>query len=316
VKTALITGVAGQHGSYMADLLLSHNYKVVGLVRPRTTSLATNTTRALANGLILHSGDLLSPNTIHDIVVGGYDEVYHFAATSHVEDSFRCPVETLETNTVATARLLEALRRHSPQTRLYFAGTSEMMPTTMAGKQAEGGQFGAHSPYAASKVAAFLLCQLYREAYGMHVVTGITFNSESPRRGPNFVTQKICQGVAAFKRGGPPVRLATLKPHRDWHHAWDTVRGIHAAMRFPTPDTYVFASGESHSVGEWADLVCQHFEVPRGLAIHVESDMARPQDVLHLCGDPSKAERVLGWTRRYSFASIVTEMCEHAVPTD
>lgn len=306
-----VVGAGGQHGSYMCDLLLSEGHEVHACVRPRTTGAWSNLEAAVEAGARVKLMDIESLETIHRLATGGYDEIYWFAAMTHIEHSFRNPLLALETNATAPTMMMEALRHWNPMTRFYFAGTSEMLPTTTSGWQDEQGQLGARSPYAAAKVAAYLMAQVYRQAFSLPVVVGITFNSESPRRGPSFVTQKICQGVASFAQGGDPVVLANLTAKRDWHHAKDTVRGIRAAM-LHGGDTFVFASGESRSVGEWAQQVCDYFKVPLERAVKVDDKLSRPLDVAYLCGNPAKAESLLGWVRQYNFYDIVHEMCEAA----
>ena len=307
-----VVGAAGQHGSYMCDLLLAEGQEVHGYVRPCTTrDWPPYVFAAVDAGMKLKLGDVMSQATLLELATGGFDEIYWFAAMTHISHSFEAPILSLATNVMAPATMLDMLRKYSPQTRVYFAATSEILPTTSSGWQDENGQLGARSPYAVSKVAAYLFCKVYREAFGLPVVIGITFNSESPRRGPDFVTQKICRGIARFAHGGSPVTLGNLAAKRDWHHAKDTVRGIRAAM-LAEPDTFVFASGESRSVKEWAHDVCRYFKVPAEEAIKVDPAQARPLDVPYLCGNPAKAETILGWTREYTYYDLVHEMCEAA----
>jgi GDPmannose 4,6-dehydratase len=215
----------------------------------------------------------------------------------------------MDINATATIRLVEALRSHSPDTRFYFAATSEMFGgMTSPDKADENWPLASRSPYASAKIAAFTTCRVARQR-GMFIVSGIGFNHESARRGLNFVTRKIGVGVRNFKKNGQQVLLGNLDARRDWHHASDTVAGAHLALQHNVPDDYVFASGQARSVRQFAHAVCAYLNVDFDDAIgHTEVEM-RPWDVDYLCGDPSKAERELGWSRCTSFDALVKDVC-------
>lgn len=308
---ALITGCTGQDGSYLSEILLARGYDVWGLVRPS----GDDRLRRL-RGVIDDShfniiyGDLSEPTLPYEIATGGFHEIYHLAAQTQVAHSFSAPAYTMEINATATLRLLEALKTLSPDTRFYFAATSEMFADMSPGERAdEKHPLGARSAYGAAKVAAYLTCKVYRQVGGMFVVNGISFNHESRRRGENFVTRKVGLGVREYKRTGKPVKLGNLSACRDWHHAADTMHGAHLAMRYPEPDDYVFASGSSRSVADMTKAVCAIFDVEFGDAIVHEPTELRPWDVDYLCGNPTRAEYVLGWERAYDFGAMLEDVC-------
>jgi len=314
-KRAVITGISGQDGSYLAELLLEKGYHVWGLVRPSSLPDGRPNLDFLRQAPRFHevAGDLLSPATLHALADLVPDEFYHLAAYTHVGSSFADPLTYLQTNTLATAQLLEELRRHSPRTRLYFAGSSETLPENPEGRR-QGPEWprAARSPYAASKLAAQSLCEQYRDAYRMFISVGLVFNHESPRRPASFVTQRIARGCAHFAATGEPFTLADLNPSRDWHHARDTVRGIHASLQHDFPATFVLASGESHTVAEFLAEACAHFKIDPADAVRIDSTARRPLDVPYLCGDPGFAEVIYGWRRHFTFSGLVRNMCEAA----
>lgn len=305
MSRALVTGAAGQDGRYLVELLLDEGWDVVGLVRP------SGTARDLpkhARFSVLH-GDVLDPHILETAVSAGYDAIYHLAGVSHVAQSHAAPALALRTNAESALVLMDGLLRRSPATRFYFAGTSEMFAgMAPPDRAAEGWPLNAHSPYAAAKVAGFLGARVYRQL-GLFAVGGIAFNHESRRRGDLFVTRKIANGVRYFQNGGPPVRLGNPDAQRDWHHAADTVRGMYLAMTAPTPDEYVFASGEARTVRWMAEAICAQVGVPMKAVVFGDPDLARPFEVDYLCGDPSRAEHRLGWTRRYDIAALIEDIC-------
>jgi GDPmannose 4,6-dehydratase len=254
-------------------------------------------------------GDITDPAFPYQLAAGQFDEVYLLAAQTHVMQSYLAPTVALETNALAPARILDALHKVSPTTKVYFAATSEMFGTMPEGVKAdESYPLSGQSPYAAAKVAAHLLCRVYREM-GLFVVSGIGFNHESVRRGPEFVTRKIGLGVRAFKETGKPVVLGNLTAKRDWHHASDTVRGMWLSLQTPTPDEFVFASGEARSVLSLASIVCARFGVDPEEAITTSPVEKRPWDVNYLCGNATKANNQLGWWPKVSWEALVEDIC-------
>jgi len=309
VARALVTGAAGQDGSYLCELLLGKGYEVTALVRPSTTNTLRNIYHIL-DKLRVVRGDVRDINVIHGLAQQGYEEVYHLAALSHVGESFTNPHEVIEVNLGGTINLLEQLRRYSPSTKLYWAGTSEMLPNGDK-PDFDTARLGARSPYAASKIAAYHMCDVYRQAYDMFITCGVAYNHESPRRGLNFVTQRLVQGVREFLRSGKPIKMGNPHARRDWHHAKDTVQGMYLAMHYDNvPYDFTFASGEEMSVEEFAVAVCKYYGVSVGDAVKWGEVEQRPLDVAALRGNPRKAEVWLGWHREYDFHRLVESMCE------
>ena len=310
MRKALITGCAGQDGSYLSELLIDQGYEVDGLVRPS----GDDRLQRLSNVLPLPSfnilwGDVIDLSLPIDLVQEGYDEIYHLAGYTHVAQSYDYPVNVTDVNTNPAIRFLQAIHRYAPKTKFYFAGSSEMFGEILFGEKADENQpLGAHSPYAISKIAAHLMCRIYRKR-GLFVVGGIGFNHESHRRGERFVTRKLGKGIRRFKKTKEKVQLGNVHSMRDWHHAEDTVTGMFLAMQHSEPDEYVFASGKAHSVEWLAHLICRHFKVEFEDAIEVSEMEQRPWDIQHLCGNPHKAEKVLGWERRFSFEDLVEDVC-------
>jgi GDPmannose 4,6-dehydratase len=252
-------------------------------------------------------GDITNTFFPHQVAAQNFDEIYLLAAQTHVMQSYATPTLALETNALAVARLLETIR---PTTRIYFAATSEMFGTIPMGQRAaEDFPLAAQSPYAAAKVASHLLCRVYREK-GYFIVSGISFNHESCRRGPEFVTRKLGLGVNDFRTTGIPVSLGNIHSHRDWHHSKDTVHGMWLSLQQDTPREYVFASGTSYSVRELAEKVCEYFGVPYDDAIHVTENQKRPWDVTYLKGDPSFAFDKLKWKPEITWNGLVEDICK------
>lgn len=309
-KTAVITGVAGQDGSYLAELLLSKGYEVYGLLRSSGRDVYHNLANVLDEpNFHLTHGDILHRETLQDIAASHVDEIYHLAALSHVGQSFDNPLLSFESNALATIRLLEYIRSESPLTKLYLASTSEMLSrdTLDSFLGDEDSALNAHSPYAVGKVTGHLMGKVYREAFDMFIVSGIAYNHESRRRGPKFVTKKIADGL----RSGKQVCLGKVDTYRDWHHAQDTVYGMWLAMQHNVPDSYVFASGKARSVKEFALEACKVFGVEYEDAIYSDPSIfeVRPWDVDYLCGNPLKAQSILGWDRKWSFEEMVGDVC-------
>jgi len=313
MKTAFITGVAGQDGSYLAELLLSKGYEVYGLMRSSGRDAEENIAHILDSNFKRVYGDILQRETLQRIAQMGCDEVYHLAAQSHVGQSFKNPLLAFESTALATIRLLEYIRECAPRTKVYIASTSEMLiPEVVGAKGNEDSKLNAHSPYGVGKVAAHLMAKVYREAFGLFIVSGIAYNHESRRRGPNFVTKKIANGIANWILTGKPVQLGRMDVYRDWHHAKDTVMGMYLAMQHKVADDYIFASGKARTVNEFASTACRIMGLTPCTDIIVSNPdkyEVRPWDVDYLCGDPSKAEEVLDWQRTYTFKEMVSDVC-------
>ena len=334
MKKALITGITGQDGSYLAELLLEKGYQVWGLVR-RSSDSNTSRIRHLANGpaaasgrFRLAHGNLGDSGSLHR-VLGAVrpDEVYNLAAQSDVRISFEIPEETAESAGVGVVRLLEGIRQLGLGARFYQASSSEMFGKVVEVPQRESTPFHPRSPYAAAKVFAYHLTRNYRESYGIFAVNGILFNHESPRRGENFVTRKITRAAARIKHGlDPKVRLGNLEAKRDWGYAADYVDAMWRMLQAPEPDDYVIATGRSHSVREFCELAFARVGLPlrwsgsgvdeKGLGpdgrvlIEIDPEFFRPAEVDALIGDASRARERLGWSPATRFESLVEMMVD------
>lgn len=311
MRSALITGITGQDGSYLTELLLQKGYRVTGLVR-RASTPNTHRIDHLTERLTLLPGDLLDGDSLLDAVIrSAPDEVYHLAAQSDVGLSFRQPVLTAEVNAVGTVRLLEAVRRAAPGARIYHASTSEMFGNAATSPQNEATPFHPRSPYGAAKVYAHHMAVHYREAYDLFVSCGICFNHESPRRGHDFVTRKVAREVARIAVGqSDGFSLGNLLARRDWGWAPDYVRGMWQMLQHDEPDDFVLATGVSHSVTELVEAA--FLAIDRPWQEHVDSDASlhRPTEVDHLRGDASHAEHVLGWRNTVPFGEMVATMVQ------
>jgi GDPmannose 4,6-dehydratase len=312
-KSALITGITGQDGSYLAERLLAEGYNVHGIVRrvaiedpDRRFGRITH----LLDRIKLHAASLESyPSIFHVFSQQKYDECYHLAAQSFVAESFADGFSTLNTNIGGTHYVLAALRELQPGCKFYFAGSSEMFGKVKEVPQNETTPFHPRSPYGISKVAGFELTRNYREAYGMYCCSGILFNHEGPRRGFEFVTRKISSGVARVKMGlAAEVRLGNLDARRDWGHSADYVRAMHMMLQQPEPDDYVISTGETHSVREFCELAFAEVQLDYRDFVRVDEAFYRPAEVDLLIGDPSKARRILGWEPKHTFRDLVAEM--------
>jgi GDPmannose 4,6-dehydratase len=311
-RRALITGITGQDGSYLAELLLAKGYEVHGIIR-RSSSFNTGRIDHLytdphdpTSRLFLHYGDLMDPTAIARIVEeASPDEVYHLGAQSHVRVSYDIPEYTGNVTALGTTRLLEAIREtEMTTTRFYQASSSEMFGMNPDVPTNERSEFRPASPYAAAKVYAYWMAVNYREAYGMFACNGILFNHESERRGETFVTRKIVRGIADILSGGTGlIHLGRLDTRRDWGHAADYVEAMWLMMQADEPDDFVIATGEAHSV---EDFLQEAFEYV-GLDWR---DHVRPVDPPVLLGDASKARERLGWTPRVSFRELVRSMVD------
>ncbi len=316
MKRALITGITGQDGSYLAELLIEKGYEVHGVVR-RSSSLNRQRIDHLFNTKTptthrLHYGDLTDASSINRLIREVRpDEIYNLGAQSHVKVSFEIPEYTAETAGVGTLRLLEAIRESGLSPRFYQAGSSEMFGLVEEIPQNEETRFYPRSPYAAAKVYAHWIGVNYREAYGMFVCNGILFNHESPRRGEAFVTRKITRGVAAIKLGkAKQLALGNLDAKRDWGYAKDYVEAMWLMLQQEKPDDYVVATGETHTVREFCEHAFAHVGLDWQEHVVVDPKYLRPTEVDVLLGDPSKAKRLLGWEAKTRFADLVKLMVD------
>ena len=312
-KRALITGITGQDGSYLADYLLGLGYEVHGLVR-RVALEAPDTRFSriahLLDKITLHPASLESyPSIFHVLSQHDFDECYHLAAQSFVAESFADGFSTMNMNINGTHYVLAALRELRPKCRFYFAGSSEMFGNVNEVPQKESTAFQPRSPYGISKVAGFHLTRNYREAYKLFCVSGILFNHESPRRGLEFVTRKTTTTVARIKLGlASELRIGNLEAKRDWGHAKDYVRAMHSMLQQPEPDDFVIATGETHSVRELCEIAFAEAGLDYRDFVKVDERYYRPAEVDLLIGDASKARRVLGWEPTYTFKELIREM--------
>jgi GDPmannose 4,6-dehydratase len=308
-RTALITGITGQDGSYLAELLLEKGYTVVGMVRRASTENFERIAHVRSR-LDLRQADLLDQLSLIELLQATEpDEIYNLAAQSFVPTSWRQPVLTAEFDAVGVTRLLEAVRLVLPGARVYQASSSEMFGRVRETPQRETTPFYPRSPYGVAKVYAHYITVNYRESYGLFACSGMLFNHESPRRGREFVTRKVTDGVARIKLGlASEIRLGNLTARRDWGFAGDYVEAMWRMLQQPEPDDYVIATGESHTVQE---LVSEAFRVV-GLdwREHVREDpsLYRPAEVQDLIGDATKARTKLGWTPRVTFRELVEMM--------
>lgn len=314
-KKALITGITGQDGSYLAEFLLSKDYEVHGLVRRVVLEAPEQRLSRLLPSLDrikLHSASLESYAGIHHAILAIQpDECYHLAAQSYVSYAFDDEYSTLNANINGTHYLLGALKSLAPQCRFYFAGSSEMFGQADESPQNERTRFHPRSIYGISKVAGFELTRNYRESYGLHASNGIMFNHESPRRGYEFVTRKISSGVARIVAGkAQKLRLGNLDAKRDWGHAREYVEAMWMMLQQPSPDDYVIATGQMHSVRDFVELAFRIAGLDYEKYVVVDEALYRPAEKVLLVGDASKARQKLGWHPRASFEDIVREMVE------
>ena len=316
---ALITGITGQDGSYLAELLLAKEYEVHGLVR-RSSLFNTQRIdhlyvdpREEETRLFLHYADLTdSSSLIGHLHRVKPDEVYNLGAQSHVKVSFEMPEFTAETAGVGALRMLEAVRTADWPIRYYQAGSSEMYGQVLETPQTERTPFNPRSPYAAAKLFAHYLTVGYREAYGLHASNGILFNHESPRRGGTFVTRKVTRAVVAILNGEQEhLFLGNLDARRDWGYAAEYVEAMWLMLQQPYADDYVIATGEMHSVRELCEVAFGLVGLDWEKYVRIDESYFRPTEVEELCGDASKAARVLGWRPRVRFRELVKIMLEH-----
>jgi GDPmannose 4,6-dehydratase len=312
LNTALIIGVNGQDGSYLAEYLLELGYQVHGTIR-RSSTPSLERLHGIRDKITLHYCDLCDAGSLSYLIAKtSPSEVYNLGAMSDVKVSFDTPVYAAEVDGVGVTRLLEAVCRHVPSARVYQAGSSEMFGTNPVTPYNERSTFRPASPYAAAKCYAHHIVVNYRESYGLHASNGILFNHESERRGVEFVTRKITRAIAAIERGEQNhVRLGSLSARRDWGYAPDYVRAIHAIVRRTEPSDWVVATGEAHSVAEFAEKAFAHVGKDWAQYVAVDPAMFRPVDPPILLGDASKAREQLGWEPTTTFDELVRRMVEH-----
>ena len=329
MKRALITGITGQDGSYLAELLLSKGYEVHGVVR-RASMINTHRIDHIYPNINLHYGDVTDALNMFSVVDKVLpDEIYNLAAQSHVKVSFEMPEYTAQVDALGTLRVLEAVRTIKPECRVYQASTSELYGLVQEVPQSETTPFYPRSPYGVAKIYGYWITKNYREAYDMYACTGILFNHESPRRGETFVTRKITIGLKNIADGNQEVlKLGNLNALRDWGHARDYVEAMWLMLQQDKPDDFVIATGKQYSVREFVEKCAPYFDMDiiwqgEGLneigidtktgktVIAVDPRYFRPTEVETLLGDPTKAKTILGWQPKTTFDELVKEMCEH-----
>jgi GDPmannose 4,6-dehydratase len=310
-KTALITGITGQDGSYLAEFLVDQGYRVCGIVR-RASTETSQRIEHLRDQIELFQADLLDQTSIaHLLRRIQPDEIYNLAAMSFVPTSWQQPVLTAEFTAVGVTRLLDTMRQVCPDARFYQASSSEMFGKVHETPQRETTAFHPRSPYGVAKVYGHFITVNYRESYNLFACSGILFNHESPRRGLEFVTRKITHGVARIKRGlARELRLGNLQAKRDWGFAGDYVQAMWLMLQQQQPDDYVVGSGMTHSVEEFVQIAFDHVGLDWRKHVVIDPQFYRPAEVDLLLSDPSKAQRVLGWEPEVSFEQLVTMMVD------
>ncbi len=310
-KRALITGITGQDGSYLAELLLDEGYEVIGMVR-RSSTVTFERIAHLQDRIATVPGDLLDQASLIDLLrTHRPDEVYNLAAQSFVQTSFSQPVLTGDVTGLGVTRLLDAIRIVDPDIRFYQASSSEMFGKVVEVPQSETTPFYPRSPYGVAKQYGHWITVNYRESYDLHASSGILFNHESPRRGLEFVTRKISNTVAKIKLGMTnELRLGNLEAERDWGFAGDYVRAMWLMLQQDSPDDYVVATGETHSVRRFCEVAFGHVDLDYEQYVVIDEAFYRPAEVDLLIGTPAKAEKVLGWTPTVGFEDLVTMMVD------
>jgi len=310
-RRALITGIAGQDGSYLAELLLGKGYEVFGIVRGSPEAPYPNL-EAVRDRVQLLQGDLLDQMTLLDAISRAEpDELYNLAATSFVPASWRQPVMTAQFTAVGVTSMLEAVRITKPELRVYQASTSEIFGATSESPQTERTPFVPHNPYAVAKLYGHLMVSTYRERYGMHASSGILFNHESPRRPPEFVTRKVTRTAAAISLGqADELRLGNLDATRDWSYAGDVAEAMWLMLQQDTGDDYVVCSGVSRTVRELVETAFGFAGIEVDDHVVTDPEFVRPPDPVPLVGNPAKAKERLGWAARTSFEEMIEAMVE------
>lgn len=315
MKKAFITGIGGQDGSYLAEYLLGLGYEVHGIVRRNSTpEHQQSRIDFVRHNLHVYYGDLLDVSGLERLLQKiKPDEVYNLAAQSHVRISFDIPQFTAQTNALGTLNILEAFRNACPEAKFYQASSSEMFGSSVDqdGFQRETTPFKPVSPYGCSKVFAFNIVHNYRKAYKLHAVNGILFNHESPRRGSNFVTNKVVKGAVLIKKGlAKNLELGNMDSYRDWGHSKDYIRAMHKIINHIIPDDFVVATGQTHSVREMTDYVFKKLEMDYQEYVIQNPIFLRPEELPYLKGDSSKLRSTFDWEPEYTFHQLMDEMIE------
>ncbi len=311
-KTALITGLTGQDGSYLAEILIQKNYKVFGLVRRSSTSNLVRI-KKFSDQVQIISGDLLDQPSLMDAIDHAEpDELYNLASQSYVPLSWTQPALTAEYTAIGVSRLLESIRRIKPDTKFYQASSSEVFGQPTESPQTEVTAFRPRNPYGTSKAYAHWLVNNYRQHYGLFGCCGITYTHESPRRGAEFVFRKVTRGAARIKLGlSQELKLGNLDARRDWCHAQDAVEAMWLMMQQEQPDDYIIGSGKTHSVRELVDTAFQYVGLNYKDYVSVDPQFYRPDEPIQLVGSINKIQQQLDWTPKYSFRELVESMVEH-----
>ena len=316
MKKALITGIGGQDGSYLAEYLLNNNYEVHGLIRRHSVAENQDSRiNKITKNINTYYGDLLDyPSLVRIINTVQPDEIYNLGAMSHVRISFDMPSFTIQTNALGVLNMLEVYRTTCPEAKFYQASSSEMFGNSVDeyGVQRLSTPMNPVSPYGCAKVMGYNLVRHYRHAYGLHACNGILFNHESPRRGSNFVTNKVVKGAVAIKKGlQDKLELGNMDSYRDWGHSKDYVRAMHMILNHNTPEEFIVATGETHSVRDLCEVVFSKLGMDYRDYIVQNPKFMRPEELKYLKGDPSKAREVLGWQPEYTFETMLEDMIDH-----
>ena len=316
-KTAFITGINGQDGSYLAELLLEKDYKVYGIVRRNSIAehQESRIDHLVGNGVETEYGDLLDVSSL-ERMLGSIkpDEIYNIGAQSHVRISFDVPQFTVQTNALGVLNMLEAFKYHCPNSRFYQASSSEMFGRSVEedGFQRETTKMEPTSPYGCAKVFGYNIVRHYRFAHKLFAVNGILFNHESPRRGSNFVTNKVVKSAVRIKNGlQDKLPLGSLDSYRDWGHSKDYVKAMHMILNHTEPDDFVCATGVTNSVGDMCDYVFSQLDLDYKDYVTQDERYMRPEDLKYLKGDSTKLRETLGWEPEYTFETLMDEMIGH-----
>ena len=317
-KKAFITGINGQDGSYLAEYLLSLGYEVHGMIRRNSTSenqSARLETAFKSSQITTHYGDLLDQTSIERLLtLIQPDEIYNIAAQSHVRVSFDIPQFTVQTNSLGVVNILEAYKRICPNAKFYQASSSEMFGLTVEddGFQRESSIMNPVSPYGCSKVFGYNIVRHYRRAHNLHAVNGILFNHESPRRGSNFVTNKVVKAACSIKLGlQDKLELGNMDSYRDWGHSKDYVKAMHSMLNHDIADDFVVSTMNTHSVREMCDVVFKYLDLDYRDYVTQNPKFLRPEELPYLKGDSTKIRETLGWKPEYTFEGMMHEMCDH-----